>query len=182
MGSQASEGFASLKLLNVTLCVLSCFQLFVTPQAAAHQGPLSMKFSSKNTEQVAISSSMRSPQCKGQTCISYLGSPSYSTVYLKQAKDLSGDLENAVCQVSELKNLEFYIKIYLKCNTLYGLCVFRRKKKSKIKLIKLLNCFKFKNYHLSLDKQFNKLIPRKVESHYYIFMLFLPSRRMLSTQ
>lgn len=44
------------------------------------------------------------------------------------------------------------------------------KRSQKIKLIKLLNCFKFKNY-LSLDKKFNKLIPEKLESH-IIFLCY----------
>ena len=31
-------------------CILSCVQLFVTPWTAAHQAPLSMGFSCKNTD------------------------------------------------------------------------------------------------------------------------------------
>ena len=55
-------------------CVLSCFShvwFFETPCIRARQAPLSMEFSARILEWVAIPSSRRSSQSRDQTCNSY---------------------------------------------------------------------------------------------------------------
>ena len=59
-------------LMNVSVCVLSCVWLFVTPWTVDHQAPLSMGFS-RILEWVAISSSRESSQPRDWTCISCIG-------------------------------------------------------------------------------------------------------------